>query len=358
MLMLLRLASLLLLLLFNTVSGEISLHARPESTFASATQHDLKQPLGLKETSSSSKIDKDENAKIVDNTRHELEFDGTEIDQTARIEMNDNGKKISGRAASLKCGRSFQRYGGHKIVGGRQALVGEYPWQVSLQTAKFSGRLSHYCGAAVIDNEWIITASHCVQDFDPSDIVAVVGAYDLRLASPGMVHRTGIRKIISRPDFVSTGNLRNDLALLKVAIPFDLSTRSLLPINSACLPERNSEYYGTASVSGWGKVSEAGDLANILRAVNVTIMTDGECRAYYGPQRIESTMTCAGFDRGGRDACQGDSGGPMVVHVGGGQAVLVGVVSWGIGCARAHNPGVYTQVSKYVDWIFDVMSRY
>lgn len=208
-----------------------------------------------------------------------------------------------------------------------------------------------------MNSDWIITASHCVSDFQPHEIQVVGGAFDLRKSSLGSVARTGVKKIVKRADYVPTGNLKNDLALIKVTIPFDLSASSLLPINAVCLPEPEREFHGTATVSGWGKLSEDGKLSETLRAVNVTMMSDSECRAYYGKHRIEDKMTCAGFEYGGKDACQGDSGGPLVGHVDG-RTVLVGVVSWGIGCARAHNPGVYTQVSKYIDWIYDVVGKY
>ncbi len=48
---------------------------------------------------------------------------------------------------------------------------------------------------------------------------------------------------------------------------------------------------------------------------------------------------------------QGDSGGPQMFQMANGRWAVVGIVSWGIGCADPGVPGIYTRVSNYVDWI-------
>jgi len=63
-------------------------------------------------------------------------------------------------------------------------------------------------------------------------------------------------------------------------------------------------------------------------------------------------MVCAGLLEGGKDSCQGDSGGPLVVRAENADtAIIYGIVSWGYGCALPNLPGVYTRVTRYVDWI-------
>ena len=123
-------------------------------------------------------------------------------------------------------------------------------------------------------------------------------------------------------------------------------------------------------MTGFGTTSADSDApSSRLLTVNVNILTNFECRAkntiYSG--KVDSNMICAGvaqgenifdifdifdniFAQGGKDACKRDSGGPLVAQLGG-RANLVGVVSWGQGCAEASYPGVYTRVASFRSWI-------
>ena len=94
-------------------------------------------------------------------------------------------------------------------------------------------------------------------------------------------------------------------------------------------------------VSGWGTLTPGGSLPTQLQAVDVDIISREVCDSTYAAYGgITENMICAGVTGGGKDACQGDSGGPLVV---GGQ--LVGIVSWGLSCALADYPGVYSNVA-------------
>ncbi|KAG9510305.1 hypothetical protein GZH46_01159, partial [Fragariocoptes setiger] len=92
-----------------------------------------------------------------------------------------------------------------------------------------------------------------------------------------------------------------------------------------------------------------GQISNALNAVDVPVVSLSECRQTYG-SRVNKDHVCAGLRQGGKDSCQGDSGGPLVRRVNG-RSELVGIVSFGYGCAQERSPGVYTKVSSYVDWI-------
>jgi secreted trypsin-like serine protease len=87
----------------------------------------------------------------------------------------------------------------------------------------------------------------------------------------------------------------------------------------------------------------------VLRKANLTALSPSSCRAAY-PDEITDSMLCAGNPAGGVDSCQGDSGGPLIAPSSG-RSVLVGVVSWGEGCALPNTPGVYAKVSSFLSWI-------
>ncbi|EPY85615.1 hypothetical protein CB1_000362018, partial [Camelus ferus] len=93
-------------------------------------------------------------------------------------------------------------------------------------------------------------------------------------------------------------------------------------------------------------------IQNTLQKAKIPLVTNEECQAGYRGHKITKKMICAGYKEGGKDACKGDSGGPLsckhkeVWH-------LVGITSWGEGCAQRERPGVYTNVIEHVDWILE-----
>ena len=154
-------------------------------------------------------------------------------------------------------------------------------------------------------------------------------------------------EVVIHPEYDARTN-RNDIALLKTKQEFHCHKRELFP---ACLP-RDTSYasWHKGLVTGWGTTSEGGLVSPTLRKAKVPVVSDSECIKAYGNQIYPEEMLCAGKD--GVDACQGDSGGPLVVqdeaHHG---WSLIGIVSWGVGCARDGYYGVYTEVSHYIPWI-------
>lgn len=168
--------------------------------------------------------------------------------------------------------------------------------------------------------------------------------------------RKAITEIINHPNYNDV-TLDNDIAVIKVADGDTFNCGA--NIFPACLPSTNGyDYVGWQDtiVSGWGTTSWGGFVSNTLKWVNVPPVSRASCNqlsSYNGA--ITNNMICAGLAQGGVDACQGDSGGPLVTKAAGAGVgtgySLVGVVSWGNGCASSGYPGVYTKVSNYLNWI-------
>lgn len=246
---------------------------------------------------------------------------------------------ITAVSFSVLAGTSFEQ----KIVGGVAVTKGELPFQVSIQSS--SG--SHFCGGSLIKPNWVLTAGHCVQGSSAMKIV--VGMYNQ--ADKKDTETFTAKKIIAHPDF--NGNtLDFDYALIQLSgdskyRPIDLNKVEI------AVPEGQDKFM--VWTSGWGTTSEGSyTLPKILQKVEIPLVTQTACNAadvYNGD--ITDRMICAGLPEGGKDSCQGDSGGPLFTQQASGDFSLVGVVSWGEGCARPNKYGVYSKVNVMVDWIMD-----
>jgi secreted trypsin-like serine protease len=145
----------------------------------------------------------------------------------------------------------------------------------------------------------------------------------------------------------------SDIALLELVSPATLggAVATIRPMTPDVEPSLATNGK-LATVTGWGSTYSGGGAVSSLRQVQVPLLSPATCAAItaYGIN-ITTNMLCAGYEQGGKDSCQGDSGGPLVVPNGSGGYTLAGVVSWGNQCALADNPGVYTRVSRFMNWI-------
>jgi secreted trypsin-like serine protease len=228
---------------------------------------------------------------------------------------------------------------GRRIVGGERTKIEEHPWQVALNVTQPDGL--YLCGGSVIASRWVLTAAHC---FTP-----VIKRSDVKVKADATNYRvegvwTDAEKIIIHEAYNSRTH-DNDLALVKLKSP---PSGKIIPMAAANTTISIGE---PLEVTGWGATSEAGDVSGDLLKATVPYVDNATCNAlesYHG--NIHAGMMCAGHRDGGVDSCQGDSGGPLVWRTLDGP-VLVGVVSFGEGCARKLKYGVYTRVSAYRDWI-------
>ncbi len=246
--------------------------------------------------------------------------------------------------------RFLDRYGiSSRIVGGEPVDILDYPWQVSLQLQpQFGG--GHFCGGTIINNEWILTASHCLvwEDVDlmPHHIRIRAGFTFLNSAEGSYYN---VAEFILHPDYVD-GQYRNDIALLRLSNPLNTDPAGVQVVKVVTQADASAGLTDPgvmAKVSGWGSLSSGGSSPNQLQAAEVPIVSLSQTS--YPPSMISADMLLAGV--AGVDACQGDSGGPLVVPDGFGGYKVAGVVSWGNGCGLPGYPGVYARVSHFEDWI-------
>lgn len=231
------------------------------------------------------------------------------------------------------------------IVGGSTTSIQQYPWQVSLQS-RYGG---HFCGGSIIDEEWILTAAHCIESERASGVRVVAGTS--QLGSGGQVR--GVSQIIAHPSYngyrIEAGY---DIALLRLSSPLTPSASvAVVPIVTGEDRAAGITSPGTlASVSGWGATREGGYGTSTLKAVSLPLVSTSQASQLYRLQLPDGVLAAGFVGEGGADACQGDSGGPLVVSGPRGPQ-LAGVVSWGYGCARANYPGLYTRVSSFESWL-------
>jgi trypsin len=226
-----------------------------------------------------------------------------------------------------------------KIVGGIEASLGEFPYIVSLQSGT-----SHFCGGSLIKKDWVLTAAHCVRANSSFNIV--IGLHDRTDLKNAEIMK--IKKIIAHPKYNSQ-TMDSDFALVKLDRESKYTPVALNAVEISIPNIADGEILSTTAC--WGATKEGSyGLPKNLQKVDVPLVNQEQCLEGY-PDEITDTMICAGLVEGGKDSCQGDSGGPLVVKDQNNQDVLVGVVSWGYGCARPKLFGVYSKVSSVAKWI-------
>ncbi|XP_043848879.1 mannan-binding lectin serine protease 2 isoform X1 [Dromiciops gliroides] len=282
------------------------------------------------------------------------------------MKMNNDGKYRCGADGFWKrskgenslpvckpvCGTASQRM--ERVLGGRKAKLGEFPWQVMLLGEALAG------GALLYDN-WVLTAAHAIyQQRDLSSLEIRMGV--LKRLSTSYTKAWADAVFIHEGYTYDEANFDNDIALIKLKNHVEINS-NITPI---CLPRKNGTHVKANDlgvVSGWGRTEKA-FRARSLMYVELPVVDQQTCMAALEnkkspggkPLVLTDNMICAGFQSGGKDSCSGDSGGPLVFLDHETQKWFVGgIVSWGLGCGEANQYGVYTNVVNYISWIENII---
>ncbi|CAH0551936.1 unnamed protein product [Brassicogethes aeneus] len=245
----------------------------------------------------------------------------------------------SSRSASCSCGgRSRTR-----IVGGQFARVNEFPFMAAIINLVDE---TVTCGATIISDRYVLTAGHCVYQKLAKNLGVLVGDHDISTGSD-----TTASALYPVSSFLVNRNYNpttydNDIAIVQT----DRTMAFNAYVNAICLPfKQTSTTFNNVNVTalGWGSTEFSGPKSEILQKTSLTIIDNTKCKQSYSTLQPSQLCTYSA----GKDACQGDSGGPLVwVDPGTNRYKLVGIISFGLGCATAR-PGVNTRVTNFLDWI-------
>uniref|UniRef100_A0A8D0E5M0 Acrosin n=1 Tax=Salvator merianae TaxID=96440 RepID=A0A8D0E5M0_SALMN len=235
--------------------------------------------------------------------------------------------------------------GSARIVGGTDTLPGTWPWMVSIQKPSQGGYM-HICGGSLISSLWVVTAAHCSPHYY---LHLVIGITQISQPGPDTQERS-IKNLVQHEQYVQRTHY-NDIALMELNEPVNCTDY----IQPACLPDTNVVISALTHcyISGWGRMSSTVYTSDILQEARVNIIPLELCNSSnWYHKKIHYNNICAGFEQGGIDSCQGDSGGPLMCREGRSERFwVIGATSWGIGCANAQKPGVYTSTQHFLDWI-------
>ncbi|PZC83961.1 hypothetical protein B5X24_HaOG206307 [Helicoverpa armigera] len=337
-------------------------HNIPSSHELSSSQHKRKVPL----------VSYDPCAPFVPPPTPDFRAPGRRISEVKCYEYIWQMKVRSDKAGQdNECQEHRLRGISSYIVGGHYTFSGDYPNMGAIGWKAVVGTWKFMCGCTLISSKFVLTAAHCSsassRDTTIADTVPKIvrlGDKNIQDIINGTQDETIIR-IINHPKYKSPKQYF-DICLMELGRKLTFTT----DIQPACLWTKQSitKYGDEAQVTGWGVV-ESGTVKTSpeLLAATVDIIDFAKCnrllhmscnRNWCG---LQPDQLCAGKLGGGVDACQGDSGGPLQVKIPlpilteGTMHYVIGVTSFGVGCALPGLPGVYTKVSSFIDWIESVV---
>ena len=240
-----------------------------------------------------------------------------------------------------------------RIINGDEAPPDSWPWQATLLNAEPDNRWTFFCGGAMITEEHVLTAAHCLVDNEgaptrPDQMRVRIG--NQRFEGHKTRARPGDRQvdwIKPHEAFARKPTHKNDIAIVHLR---PLPAKQGRP-KTVCLPSDSADDFvdSEAIVTGHGLTNgtDNGSASLALLEASLEIYKSERCEQRF--RRLEASHICAGNDEG-RSSCRGDSGGPLMVR--GENYVLVGLVSYGPkACDEGFGPTVFTRTSSFLKWI-------
>ncbi|NXX21800.1 FA7 factor, partial [Podargus strigoides] len=255
--------------------------------------------------------------------------------------LHEDGKRCVQTARFAQTNiSSASEHDDSRITGGTLCHRGHCPWQV-IRVFQDVG----FCGGTLISSRWVVTAAHCLDLVRPHHVT--IGEYHYQREF--QEQKIAVERSWTHPHY-DPNDYNSDIALLylsrdvvfnEYAVPICLPSPALGTLLSA---------EGTVgTVSGWGATHDTGSTLRFLMKVRLPIVSMESCQQATA-RLVTDNMFCAGHATEAADACKGDSGGPFTVSYHN-TWFLLGIVSWGEGCAERGNYGVYTRVANYIPWI-------
>jgi len=235
-----------------------------------------------------------------------------------------------------------------QIIGGTNAAVGAWPWQLSQQRLSGSS-WSHSCGASLLSARYALSAAHCVDGSNAANLRVIAGLHD-RSNTAGTVTSNLSGTKMHESYNTAGATYSNDIAILTLSSAINQGGN----IAYARLPANNNNNFAgtTCVITGWGRTSSAQTLPNVLQQANVGILTLAQCQSQASGATIWANHICIYDSANTRGACNGDSGGPVNCNSGG--YLVAGIASFVFqsnGACLPSRPSVYTRTSTYLTWI-------
>lgn len=217
-----------------------------------------------------------------------------------------------------------------RILGNNnEATFGEFPWMLGI----LLNNNTYRCGGSLIHPKVAVTAAHCLKGL-PEPFMIRAGEWDWQNVSEPLPHQDRLsEKIIFHPQY-HPGSLRNDIALIILASPFQLTEN----VGLACLPPQGSNFDNRRCIA---------------TIVPSNICTKSLQMARLGPLfYLHKSFICAGGEAL-KDTCKGDGGSPLICPTKDDSTRYeqIGIVSWGLTCGLLNTPGVYVNVAMFTEWI-------